>query len=380
VDARIARIVIISASVGAGHDGVAGELQRRLRKHGFQVELVDFLDLLPGVLGRVLRTGYALELAVAPRTWQLLYTALDRHRRLAAVAAKLANLAKRRMLAAIGRDCVAVVSTYPLASQVLGGLRRGGELPVPVASFLCDMSVHQLWVSAGVDAHLTMHKIAADQAQALEAPGIVVTAPAVGPGFKPITCADESIQARQQFGLPGNAKLALVLAGSWGVGAVEQAALDLAASGLVVPVVVCGRNTRLRRRLSERRIGIALGWVDDMPALLRAADLVVHNAGGLSCMEALAVDIPVLTYRCIPGHGQTNVAALDLSGLAAHACDVVELHQLVAAAMSDEYPAMQRSAASALWSAPDPADVIVELARNPSRQTLGQRDGLELRP
>lgn len=374
-----ARIVIISASVGAGHDGVAGELRRRLRKHGFRVEQLDFLDLLPGVLGRALRTGYALELAIAPRTWELLYTALDRHRKLAAVAAKLANLAKRRMLAAIGPDCVAVVSTYPLASQVLGGLRLGGELPVPVASFLCDMSVHQLWVSAGVDAHLTMHKIAADQAQALRAPGIVVTAPAVSPGFGPVRCADESIQARQRFGLPRHVKLALVLAGSWGVGAVEQAALDLAASGLVVPVVVCGRNTRLRRRLSQRRIGIALGWVDDMPALLRAADIVVHNAGGLSCMEALAADIPVLTYRCIPGHGQTNVAALDHSGLAAHANDVVELHQLVGAAMRDEYAALQRSAASALWSAPDPADVIVELAGNPSRPTRGLRDGLEPR-
>ncbi|MDT7634807.1 MAG: hypothetical protein QOI50_6737, partial [Pseudonocardiales bacterium] len=65
--------MIVSASVGAGHDGVATELARRLRERGFQIELVDFLDLLPGVLGAALRRAYALELAVAPSSWELLY-------------------------------------------------------------------------------------------------------------------------------------------------------------------------------------------------------------------------------------------------------------------------------------------------------------------
>ena len=58
-----------------------------------------------------------------------------------------------------------------------------------------------------------------------------------------------------------------------------------------------------------------MGWVDDMPELIRASDLVVQNAGGLTAAEALASDVPVLTYRCLPGHGRTNAAALDAEGL-----------------------------------------------------------------
>src|SRR5882757_9558162 len=146
------RILIVSASVGAGHDGVATELARRLRERGFQIELVDFLDLLPGVLGAALRRAYALALAVAPSSWQLLYTTLDRHPRQSAAVARMANLARPRMLAALGTDCRAVVSTYPLASQVLGQLRRHGTLAVPVTTFLCDMSVLSHSVSTGVDA------------------------------------------------------------------------------------------------------------------------------------------------------------------------------------------------------------------------------------
>jgi UDP-N-acetylglucosamine:LPS N-acetylglucosamine transferase len=359
------RIVIVSASVGAGHDGVATELARRLRERGFQIELVDFLDLLPGVLGAALRRAYALELAVAPSSWELLYTTLDRHRRLSAAVGRLANLARPRMVTALGTGCRAVVSTYPLASQVLGQLRRRGTLTTPVATFLCDMSVHSLWVSAGVDAHLAMHKVTADQADALGAPGVHVTAPAIAPGFRPARSPAEVAAARARFGLPTDGKLALVLAGSWAVGKVERTVDEVAAAGAVLPVVVCGKNGGLHRRLARGGRCIPLGWVDDMPTLLHAADVVVHNAGGLSCQEALAAGVPVITYRCIPGHGQTNVAALDLSGLVAHARDVGELHRLLGAALADELTDVQRSAAASLLAAPDPAAVIAALAVEP---------------
>jgi UDP-N-acetylglucosamine:LPS N-acetylglucosamine transferase len=357
------RIVVISASVGAGHDGVATELTRRLRADGFRVDQHDFLELLPGPLGRALRRVYALELAVAPSTWELLYTGLDHHRRMAAAAARCADLARRSIRRAVRADCAAVVSTYPLASQVLGRLRRDGLLDPPVASYLCDMSVHQLWVSPGVDAHLTMHKVPADQARAAGATGVVVTAPAVAPGFRPRRSPEEAADARRRFGLPQRGLLALLLAGSWGVGDVERAATDVATDGRFVPVVVCGHNTRLRRRLRQRGVGIPLGWVDDMPVLLRAADLVVHNAGGLSCLEALAAEVPVLTYCCLAGHGHTNVAALELAGLATHARTMQDLRRLLPGTQTDEFQSLQRSAAAELWGSPDPARVVAELAR-----------------
>ncbi|MEE3921714.1 hypothetical protein V2I01_36055 [Micromonospora sp. BRA006-A] len=40
-----------------------------------------------------------------------------------------------------------------------------------------------------------------------------------------------------------------------------------------------------------------------MPALMRAVDVMVENAGGLTCQEALAAGLPVVTYRPIAGHG-----------------------------------------------------------------------------
>jgi hypothetical protein len=147
-------IVVISAGIGAGHDGAARELTRRLSALGFPVIRHDFLDLLPAGLGRTLRDTYARQLRSVPATWGWLLRAVAGPRMSAAAAALSTSAAAERMLAAIGPDPAAVVSTYPLASQVLGRLRRLARLHTPTVAFMTDPSVHRLCVADGVDLHL----------------------------------------------------------------------------------------------------------------------------------------------------------------------------------------------------------------------------------
>jgi UDP-N-acetylglucosamine:LPS N-acetylglucosamine transferase len=295
--------------VGAGHDGAAAELARRLTGRGFAVDRHDFLDLLPARVGPVLRRSYELQLKSAPGTWGPLCDALGRH---GSAAAALSRLATRRLTSVLAARPAVVVATYPLAAQALGRLRRRGVLDAPVVTYLTDLSVHPLWVADGVDAHLALHPVAAAQARHLGATGLHVTAPAVRPDFRP---APDQRTARLRFGLP-RGPLALILAGSWGVGEVAWTARDVQATGLAHPVVVCGENEVLRAEIAAAGTGTALGWVDDMAALMRACDVVVQNAGGLSSLEALATGLPVLSYRCLPGHGTTNAEALAAAGWA----------------------------------------------------------------
>ncbi|MFI5911698.1 hypothetical protein [Dactylosporangium sp. NPDC051541] len=328
------RIAVISASFGSGHDGAAAELARRLTGRGFDVRRHDFVDLVPGHLGRLLRAGYHRQLTTAPRTWGWLLAAAGAG---ASTAARLTAMTDQALLAAIGPDTTAVVSTYPLASQALGRLREQGRLHIPVCTYLTDLSVHPLWIHPGVDVHIGLHDDTARQAKELGATDVRVTAPAVAPGFTPGPTA---------AGRPR----ALIVAGAWGIGAVERAAADIAATGVADPVVLCGRNERLRRRVGHRKTG----WVDDMPALLRTGHVVVQNAGGLSSLEALSAGLPVLTYRCIPGHGRTNAAVLDRIGWVPWIRDRGELADGLRRALTDPprfAPAPGR-----------PEDVVAELA------------------
>jgi UDP-N-acetylglucosamine:LPS N-acetylglucosamine transferase len=356
---RQPRVVVISASIGAGHDGAARELADRLRVDGFEVTCHDFLDMLPAGLGRMLRAGYARQLAVAPRSWGWLLDALQSHDALAGLATHLTHLtATPGVRVVTNAPPVAVVSTYPMASQVLGRLRRSGRLTTPVITFLTDMSVHRLWVADGVDAHLALHEVAADQARRLGGRGVQVSGPAVPPAFRPVVSSAEQRQARSRFGLPARTPLALVVAGSWGVGDIEQAVGDIARCGVVTPVVACGRNELLRRRVSKISDAIPLGWIDDMPSLVRTCDVVVQNAGGLSSLEALASGVPVLSYRCVPGHGLTNAQALDRAGWAAWIRTPEELPTALKLALIDERPAPVTGHRS------DPAAAIAAIARS----------------
>lgn len=304
---------MISASVGAGHDQAADQLTAALLADGCSVSRHDFLDLLPAGAGRWFAGVYAAQLRTVPSSWGALVGVLRQQQLAAVTAGTLARAAAQGLREALtGREDL-VVSTFPFASQALGRLRANGQLAAPVATFLCDPSVHPLWVSPGVDTHIALHTTAAAQAHRLGARGIAVCAPAVGAGFQPAT-ATQRAAARARWGLP-DGPIALVVGGSWGAGQLAHTARDIAATGLATPVTVCGRNTTLYRRLVRGGPGIALGWVHDMAELLRAADVVVHNAGGMTCWEALAAGVPVVAYRALPGHGAANVAALRQAGL-----------------------------------------------------------------
>ncbi|MGW5249354.1 hypothetical protein ACWEQN_37225 [Streptomyces sp. NPDC004129] len=71
------RVAVVSASVGAGHDGAAAELERRLAADGFTVDRYDLMDLLPAGLGRAVRDGYHRMLVMAPWAYQRIYAGTE---------------------------------------------------------------------------------------------------------------------------------------------------------------------------------------------------------------------------------------------------------------------------------------------------------------
>jgi UDP-N-acetylglucosamine:LPS N-acetylglucosamine transferase len=284
----------------------------------------------------------------APWAYQRIYSSTERAGGGGPVARALLRSAEERLLRALPADTGAVVSTYPGASRVLGNLRLSGRLTVPVLTYLTDFSVHPLWVADGVDVHLALHAVPATQARAAGAHDVRVCGPVACPRFHPVDATQRGA-ARARFGLPANAPLALLVAGSWGVGPVRQVARDLRDCGAAVPVVVCGRNEALADQLRADGVEHVYGWVDDMPGLMHAADVLVQNAGGLTSLEAFAAGLPVASYGCIPGHGLTNAAALDEAGVAAWIRDPAQLKYVLGELIDGPRGLLQREAGLALF-------------------------------
>jgi UDP-N-acetylglucosamine:LPS N-acetylglucosamine transferase len=359
---RTPTVVVISAGIGAGHDGAAAEISRQLRASGIAIERHDYLDLLPPGWGKIIKQTYARQLAYAPASWGRLLSAAGRPAATRSAAWLSAHAASDHLLAAIPLHATAVISTYPLASQALGQL----GLAMPTVAVLTDPSVHPLCAAPGVDLHLAPNEDTAGQVRDRFGLPATAVAPIVDPAFRPATGPADVRTARHRHGLPPHAPIALIVAGSWGVGDIEATVRDVTAATVAVPVVACGRNTALRDRLAATGTTIPLGWVDDMPALLRAADVVVHNAGGLTSMEALASGVPVISYRCLPGHGVANAAVLERIGLSAWPRALPALASALRAAFDGRLRQTQRPAFHALTQAGVAADLIHAVARIPA--------------
>jgi UDP-N-acetylglucosamine:LPS N-acetylglucosamine transferase len=334
---RPARLLFVTADMGAGHRQVTAELVRRCSAAGASTETLDIVRDA-GPAGRRLKRTYQRLLTYAP--W--LYDAAMRFwarwpKPLEAFTALNARPFERLLAAAVERfEPDLVVSNYNLASQCLGRLLRAGRLRCPVATLVVDPGAHPYWVSADIPTHLVLTRLTGERLSRMGARGVRVVRPVLRPEF---AAPPGRSDARTRLELPADRRIVLVTAGSWAVGGLPETLAALRAVPGVVVVVLCGRDDALRRRLTaggQSGDVVPVGWTRDVVDYLAAADVVVDNAGGLTCWEALACRAQVVLFNPLAGHGRVNVATLDELGLATWARDASALR---AAVGSDRPPA-----------------------------------------
>ncbi|MHB1446816.1 MAG: MGDG synthase family glycosyltransferase, partial [Acidimicrobiales bacterium] len=347
--------------MGAGHDLAAAELARRLEARGYRTRTEDYLSWFPLRIGLLLRWVYGQQLKVAPWTYEAtfrLWIVVPLMCRVLEVILGLLTGRRMRRLVADSGPAV-IVCAYPLQALVLGRLRRKGRVGVPLVTFITDFGVHPLWMHEGVDLTVCVWEGAARAAATSTSRTVVSTGPMVAPAYAagPLPKA----VARAGLGLPQEGRIALVVAGSWGVGDIEATFAELWATGRYLPVAVCGRNESVRQSLAAKGYGVVLGWTDRMHELMSAADVLVQNAGGLSCMEAFSLDLPVVTYHPIAGHGRKNASEMVAAGVTLLATGPDDLGAVLDRATGPQRASLV-AAGRAVFSG-DPAAEVDRLAR-----------------
>lgn len=346
--------------MGAGHDGAARELARRLESQGHEARIVDFLDCCPFGIGWFIKWSYLLQLRFAPWSYDLTYRLWYKLPSSWGFIVRLDTLMAGRLLRRAIResDADVVVSTYPLSSLVLGNMRKKGWLKVPAVTFLTDFAVHPLWVHPEIDAHLATSPFAAETASDRGGKDARASGPLVSARFvRPVPSARDA--TRRSLGLAPGRRAVLVVAGSWGVGDVVGTVESIARVGGYHPVTVCGTDEQLKKVLEARGLGTVIGWTDEMPALMTACDAMVENAGGLTANEAFAIGLPVVTFKPIAGHGKDNAVGMAEIGVTLYAHDEDELRDaLEAVTLPGPARDAQVARARALFSGDPEADVL----------------------
>ncbi|MFE4692680.1 galactosyldiacylglycerol synthase [Streptomyces sp. NPDC056749] len=330
----MSRFLIISASMGAGHDAVARELAGRLRADGHRAARVDLLNLLPSGAGRGLRAAYRTALRRCPWAYQTVYSTFFQERGahgdkggFSSATGPLAAVLAPRLRRVVDRwRPDALVSTFHQAAQVTGRLRTvaGGDCP-PSTVVVTDFAVHRQWLHPGNSLYLCLTDAAAARVTAATGCPAKVCGPVVpaaftdagrpAPGRRP-TRWDQEL-ARHGAGRPA----VVVSAGAWGVGRGLTATARLLADAGHLPVLLCGNDERLRARAAGLPGVLPLGWIEDLPDLMAASSALVDNAAGQTAVQALAAGVPVVGYRPIPGHGIEGVHEMAEAGITEYVTD-----------------------------------------------------------
>lgn len=302
------RVLILSGSIGKGHDTVAEACASALGDAGAESEIVDCMALLGGV-GNRLGEGVMRTLMAIPGAYDAFHFAFLRPG--GRLARGFDYAAARKSLGPIRE----ILRERP-ADVLLSVFATGGalahlllpELPgVESVVYCTDACPHAMWVHPRTSLFLVTSPMSAwfvryhrPDAQ------VAVVPPAVRTGFYQPPSQEV---AREALGVDTSGPVVLLMAGAWGIGPLDRLATVLAQEGISV-LAVAGANERLHRRLravaaDNPRIQ-AYGYSERIPELMSAADVVVTTPGD-TCTEARQLGRPMVLLDTVPGHGRENL-------------------------------------------------------------------------
>ncbi|MGH7866820.1 MAG: glycosyltransferase, partial [Candidatus Dormibacteraceae bacterium] len=128
----------------------------------------------------------------------------------------------------------------------------------------------------------------------------------------------EKAALRRRFGIKESLPTLLVTAGGDGTGGLLRQVRALADRPYPWQLlVVCGNNQRIHEQLSKKDFPTptkVFGFVENMPELMRASDLVISKAGPGAIAEALATGLPMVITTYLPGQETANVRFVTETG------------------------------------------------------------------
>jgi UDP-N-acetylglucosamine:LPS N-acetylglucosamine transferase len=335
-------VLILSADVGEGHAAAARALTQQLEASPQEVEVttIDGLAALGRPVRQVVQDGYRVQLRWLPWTYTIVYWLLEKIAPARWLARGLLCLFGSRLLARriAEHEPDVIVSTYPAVTVVLARLRRTHQVTCPTVATITDLTGLFFWAQPGIDMHLVMYGESLESVESIAGPDSVqLVRPLISAEFLEPRCPSE---ARRALGLPEEGRMVVVSGGGWGVGDVQGAVQELCNVPDISSIVcLAGRNEQLAEKLgeafaSEERVRV-LGFTDQMPQLLAAADALVHSTGGVTCLEAKAAGTPVVSYGLPVGHARLNTRAMANLDLLRLANDTRELREHVQASFAE---------------------------------------------
>jgi UDP-N-acetylglucosamine:LPS N-acetylglucosamine transferase len=320
------KILIITTSAGSGHVATARAISsaiERCHPGRFNVVLADvFTDIkFSAPIGQIAIPFYSSSVKLLNAyPYKLFFKLSD-------ATPRLINQFFTTIFKDLGREYLLeedpdiIVTTFPIIGYAASRIVAAGwHKDVPTITVVTDAGdVHSLWLTGNETAVLVSTPETIEYAAQFGVPRESMHYLGF-PLDHRLSELPAKTAAREHLGLDPNLPTVLFTCGGLGMGNKMKAlARHLTSHSYAAQFLfVAGKNFELRRELEAmdfKNPVIIYGYVDNMPELLAASDLVVSKAGWITLYEAMVAHCPLLIIDVVPGQEEPNADFVQRHGV-----------------------------------------------------------------
>ena len=359
---RPKKVVIMTVPYGGGHYATALKIADLLKERDTSVN-VEILDVITDAwpsFAKSSTNAYQGSTASDSAFWfKLYYRLTDRFpsplRWFASIA--FHGYAQRK-LGELKPDLI--IATFPFLGHVAAKARKGAHEHMPIVTTMTDAGkVQGIWLCGQEDAILAATPDTVDYARRRGMGGDRVKF--IGfPVNRVFYELEPPKKARRALGMNPDVFTILLTSGGLGMSAHKVVTLAKRLAQLTSTaqiICVAGRNEALKAEFEAIEFPDNLtvsiqGYVDNMPSLMAASDIVISKSGWLTISEAIAAQKPLFLFDAIPGHEEQNASYVAHRNFGVYEPDPVAMYQEISSVVAR--PELLKSYATPLARANNP--------------------------
>lgn len=348
------KILICSSNTGEGHNYCSKAIQAALAARGIDSDIIDTLALAGHRISHMAAKAYLF--SSKSDLFRKVYTLgglvdklLQGKGTKSPVYVVNSVYSKHLYNLIVYNHYDAVICPHLYPSETLTYLRRNDGFMIPAFYVATDYTCIPFIAETELDGYIIPHQDLAREYTEKEMPSdrlFPLGIPVIESKF---TTRVDRTEARRQviknFNLPSahtDGRWFLMMSGSMGHGNIEGLVRELIARCHEHDrvICVCGRNKQTFRQLKkhfsrEKRV-TPVGFTNEVPLLMDAADVLLTKPGGITSTEACIKNIPLVHTEPIPGLENHNVDFFVAHGMSCTAPTVGEQAELAIRLCEDQ--------------------------------------------
>lgn len=312
------KVLILSMTVGQGHNATSKALSEYLQPLGTQCTILDTYKYLNSFVGNGFDKGYTYLVKHTPGIYNKIFNIGEKVQYKQNPNLKIifpflfADIVKKKMSKYIAmEEPDVIVCPHVFCAIIINQLRVSGLID-PKIKFVginTDYQIHPFWEFTNPDYFVVAADFLIKEAsrRGIDPSIVKPFGIPVNERFNNIT---DTKTARNLLGLKDKFTI-MVASGGMGFVDMEPVMRNLDEADDIQIIAICGSNKKMYNQLSRKKYKndvVVLGFTDKMSDYMDAADIIYTKPGGLSTSETLAKGKPMFLMRPLPGVEEANMA------------------------------------------------------------------------